>query len=288
MEALRKVCRSGLRWWCSHGLRGSTRALAILGPWIAPKSGIEVRQIGSHRIRLDHTIRATRLMAYGCYERNECRLLANWLPAGGVAIDCGANVGYMTAQMARAVGPRGHVYAFEPSPTCIRALQNMVKENTDSNITVIPSAVAEAGRTTLYFETEHILSHGFGRIDVHPSDRHRNVTEHEVQVTSLDDFFRDFELTRLDFVKIDVEGAEILVLRGMSELLGRGLRPNILLEISVGDGLTQATEIPEFLGRYGYQAFRVARQTHKIDVSKLSPEFHGNILFLPDQRTDCL
>ena len=286
MEVLRQICRSGLRWYCSRGIRGSSRALALFAPWIAPKNGVEVREIGRHRVCLDHRIRATRLMAYGCYERNECRLLSKWVPAGGVAVDCGANVGYMAAHMARAVGPHGRVYAFEPSPTCIRALQNMLEKTTDSNITIIESAVAETRRTTFYFETEHILSHGFGRIDVHPSDRHRNVTEHEVQVTSLDNFFRDFQLTRLDFVKIDVEGAEILVLHGMKEIFENGLRPKILLELSVGEGLTQATEIPDLLEHHGYQSFRVKKAVCTVNVRELPSGFHGNILFVPIEKTD--
>lgn len=286
MELLRKIGRSGLRWYCTHGLRGCSRALAVLGPWLMPKGGVEELQVGQHRIQLDHRIRATRFMAYGCYERFECRHLPDWVPIGGVAIDCGANIGYMAAQMASAAGPCGRVYAFEPSPTCIEALQALVQSSKDSNITVVAAAVAEAGRQGLYYETEHILSHGFGRIDKHPSDRHRNVTQHAVRIVSLDDYFRDADLRRLDFVKVDVEGAEMQVFRGMKELFAAGFRPRILCEISVAEGLTQASEIPDLLGQYGYRAHRVSRRIVPLDTSALSSGFHGNVLFLPSASAD--
>jgi FkbM family methyltransferase len=285
IESLKSLLRLALRAYCQSGLRGSTRAINLLAPYLAPRDGVERVPIGRHVVPLDHRVRAMRLMAYGLYEPAECRHLPYLVPSGGIVFDVGANIGYLTAHFARAVGRRGRVYAFEPSPLCLLYLDAVASSNNSSNITVVRAAVADASRSGIYYETERVISHGFGRIDMRPSSVHRQITEHAVRIVSLDDFFDNQRLDHVDLVKIDVEGLECQVVEGMTRLFSHGQRPIVLAEVTIaGDSRQAAIRIDKTLRLHGYSSYLIKKYLVPVQVDKLAHGFHNNVLWMHERN----
>lgn len=277
---LKSLGRSLLKFYLATPLRGRSRLFSLLGEVLSPKGGIENVTIGDYVLPLDHRIRATRLMAYGIYERSDLMELSKLIPSGGTVIDLGANVGYCTARFAEIVGAEGKVFSFEPSPTCLDNLRKLESSSRSGVIQIVPKGAAESTRTTTYYETERTISHGYGRLDDRPSDRHTVTREETVEVTSVDDFCRQENIDRVDFIKIDVEGAEVPVLTGMSETFAAGKRPLLLLEMTGGESnKAENAAIAGILEPLGYSSFLLDQGLKAVNVSEISDGFHGNILW---------
>ena len=163
----------------------------------------------------------------GCYFREY------QLQPGNVVVDAGAHAGFFTTIAAERVGPGGRVYAFEPEPDNWAVL----KENTDdrANIVTVNSALWN-GQGSLPLH----LSHSNAEHSLVFNDALR---EGDVMVpcTTLDQYFGDgffrdsltWYTTRIDFLKIDVEGAEARVLLGGLKTIRR-FRPHIAMELKEG------------------------------------------------------
>lgn len=281
-EGIKRWGRNCLRWYCQTGWRGRSRLIDTFSSRLAPLGAVETVRIGNCSLSLDHHVRAMRMMAYGVYEFDECQHLRQWIRRGDVVFDIGANIGYMSAQFALSVGPAGRVYAFEPSPTCHRLLCKVADSNPHGIIMVESLAVADESRNSVYYETEKILSHCFGRIDIRPSAIHQDISEYPIYVTTIDDYLDGNRLDRLDFVKIDVEGAEGAVLHGMQRTFARGLHPILLIEMTGSPlHLTERESINKLLTGLGYRSYRVAKRVERCDLGEISSGFHGNIVWLP-------
>jgi FkbM family methyltransferase len=189
-----------------------------------------------------------RLYAKGIYDPVETELVHRVICRGDVVLDIGAHVGYFTLLFARLVGDEGHVYSFEPDPQNFALLQRNVELNGYSNISLFRCAVTnETGAVKLYRSRENAGDH---RIFL-TNGRDAIV----VPAVRLDDHFRGYA-GRLDFVKMDIQGAEVAALAGMSELLER-TRPSRLIIEFAPDLLAAAGADPEellgVLGARGYE-----------------------------------
>jgi FkbM family methyltransferase len=144
----------------------------------------------------------------GSYELDKQLLLARTLKHGGVLYDIGANAGFYTLLGSRLLGPEGQVYAFEPNPRNLRYLNDHLRINCIGNARVFPLAVSDhAGTATFDADAPPAqggLSEG-GSLTV--------------QTVALDDLVASGELRPPQYMKIDVEGAELLVLRGAGRIL---------------------------------------------------------------------
>ena len=143
---------------------------------------------------------------------------------GGHVIDVGANVGYNAALFAAAIDPGCKVFAFEPDPDNFRLLQRTARKR--PNLEPVAMAVgASVGEVELWRNPRH-------------SGDHRVRTESwrgegdsvRVPVVSLDDFVRQRQLGSIAFVKIDVQGYELAVCRGLRDVLERNPRIAVALE----------------------------------------------------------
>ena len=186
----------------------------------------------------------------GEYEPHLATFIRCVLGPGMVAIDVGANVGRHMLTMSRLVGDEGHVYAFEPNSENCRALMLTIRENALSNIELIPVALSD--RTGAVAFTQAIGGNGGFLYFIDDPLLHPNCSV--VPTIPLD---RLIDPARLDFIKIDVEGAEHLVVSGAIGLIEKH-RPVIAAEFSV-DMLTGASRVSgeEYLRRFltlGYRA----------------------------------
>jgi FkbM family methyltransferase len=164
----------------------------------------------------------------GGYENAEAGLVHRLLQPGEVAVDAGAHIGFFTMHLAAAVGPAGHVYAFEPLDEAADLLERSIEENgLQQRVTFRRAAVGSASDSaTLTFPVETLNSGGAYLLRDGTQPLAGNL-QRAVPAVALD----DLELRRpVRFIKMDVEGAEPQVLRGASRLIAED-RPIMLSEL---------------------------------------------------------
>jgi FkbM family methyltransferase len=167
-----------------------------------------------------HTFRATRLKFWVPSIPEEEAALQSYFrwytpKPGDIALDGGANCGVSTYYLSRYVGAEGRVLALEPDEDNWKFLLRNIELHQLTN--VVPIKKALAGRTgTREFHQEGCLGSGFTDLVSRPEGT-TNITM--VETTTLADLIREYQLPRIDFVKLDIEGGEIEVLQSSKELL---------------------------------------------------------------------
>lgn len=160
--------------------------------------------------------------------------LLDHLRPGDVFADIGANVGFMGLQAAARVGPRGAVWCFEPNPRLVGLIRQSVSANRfDGRVHIVPIALAEEDGTGRPFYVSADPANS-GLSSFAPDVDHQVAGKIDmsapllVPVATFDTFATRRGISRLDAVKIDVEGAEHLVIQGMRDSLAR-FRPRFII-----------------------------------------------------------
>ena len=208
---------------CYRVARRLVRSLSVLGLWrrkaivervLRELFGDTVEAEG-HLLYVEPHDRAVgaRLRRRGVWAAAETELCKREIKPGMHVLDVGANIGYFTLLFARLVGPTGHVYAFEPEPRNFELLQRNITRNGYSNVTAVPKAVSRtSGSQRLYKSPDnlgdHRLAHGTaGRDSI------------DVSVVALDELLPGD--ARVDFIKLDIQGAECAAVQGARQLIAR-------------------------------------------------------------------
>ena len=172
-------------------------------------------------------------LAGGEHEPDIVRVFRTFLTNRSVVLDIGANVGLYTALSASIVGRRGRLFAFEANPQVFDTLQATIVCNgywENPNITAVNRLVADrCGQGKLFYDADWLVGGTMSDVPFRRGKR-RSAT---VRMTTIDDFLPS-DLA-VDLVKIDVEGHEPEVMRGMEETIARS--PNIRLVIEFADHL---------------------------------------------------
>lgn len=147
------------------------------------------------------------------WEPTETHWFVRSIREGDIVVDVGANVGYYTLIAGRLVGAGGRVYAFEPEPEAFSFLERNVRLNGLENVVLEQKAVSnEAGSLRLYIAERNRGDHRIFQVD----GEHRPYVE--VESVVLDDYFGE-RAGDVDVVKIDTQGAEMVILQGMDRIL---------------------------------------------------------------------
>ena len=166
------------------------------------------------------------------------------LSAGDRAIDGGANQGIFTFAFAAAVGSTGYVYAFEPQLYAVSCIRQNARLNSTTNVKVFEGTLSDvAGEIFL------VLDHGPVAAFTSLKPRGENVTK--VKSFAIDDLVASNDLQDVQFVKLDVEGAELRALMGARSMLARA-KPRICIE-AWDKGLYDRIEA--LLSPLGYKAY---------------------------------
>jgi FkbM family methyltransferase len=175
------------------------------------------------------------------------------LAADQVFVDIGANSGYFTILAATRVGTNGHVLAFEPNPAICRRLQRHVDVNrVNDRVRVFDVAIADRDADDVnLFISCRIDNSGLSSLSpsaaaLATGELSRDVRVH-VSTSRFDSVMRTAALSRIDLIKIDVEGAELPALHGMRRTLERLRPPAIICETEEGGPAV------EFLCSFGYR-----------------------------------
>lgn len=163
-------------------------------------------------------------LAVGTYEPDTTLLLKQLLRPGMTIVDVGANIGYYTILSAMSMRGRGSVYSFEPDPHLLGVLHSNVHASGYSGlITIVPMAASDRHeKAKLFLGTNGTTS----LFPVRYEERESVI----VEAISLDAYFADLGWPRVDLVKMDIEGAEKLALKGMKELVSRNPHMELIVE----------------------------------------------------------
>jgi FkbM family methyltransferase len=172
------------------------------------------------------------------------------LKPGHVFVDIGAHAGYFTLLAARRVGPEGRVLAFEPNPQLAAQARRNVERSKLTNVVLEEGACSDTTETaTLYLFD--VSNSGRGSLSGANAGAGGAV---QVPCTPLDLVVERRHLTQVNLIKIDVEGAELKVLRGMTETIRR-TRPIILIELEprLLQGFSATvSDVTQLLESFGY------------------------------------
>jgi FkbM family methyltransferase len=266
-------------------------------PLVTRMGSLEVPVSGGSRMLVDPSDLIGRVLAIsGVWEPDVTAVFYELLSPGDVCVDVGANAGYFTLLASRLVGREGHVYALEPAPESYAALRRHIELNAVDNVTALPFAAGrDEGRGLL-----HEASPGnAGSASMLPppdsSLRGTPSTTMEVPVRPVSSLVSAVDRTRVALVKIDVEGFELEVLRGLQPLLDDGLRPAIIVELNASRRAENAASfLVGFCESYALVAFRLPdtrlfgepahRLYEPLDLNSIFNERHEVLLVSADRR----
>lgn len=213
-----------------------------------------VSKLGVHRLPMFERVFLVLYAGYKQYfEAGPIERLQEFVPNGSVVIDVGANVGFFSLRFAQWVGRGGGVISIEPEDRNYEILISALKRKDLLGRVRTVKAVAAATAGTMFLEINHL----------HPADHKlsRDGTGVAVEAVRLDDLVQDKGMLRPSLVKIDVQGAEMLVLQGAPDIL-RLSRPALFVELQE-EGLqkfgTSVSAILDHLSRCGYEPYWLMR-----------------------------
>jgi len=178
---------------------------------------------------------------YKHFEATPMKLIKNQVPVGTTVIDIGAHFGYFTTRLSRIVGHNGAVIALEPNTASRRVLDDRITRSRLKNVRVLACAAWSVSTDVQLLISGPLEATSHVVLDP-------EIDSMKVQGRTLDSIVREHAVRRVSFIKIDVEGAEVEVLRGAVETLQR-YRPTVLCEIgyenreSSSEGVTNLFEI---------------------------------------------
>ncbi|MDA1047338.1 MAG: FkbM family methyltransferase [Verrucomicrobia bacterium] len=176
----------------------------------------------------------------------EKQLYLRSIKKGDVIFDIGANIGYFSVLFSKLCGKHGYVHCFEPVPETFESLEHALRNLKNAKANNLAAGDSE-GRMEMSYDPKDPEKASLLGESIAPA------STRTVKVLPLDTYARQVKLSRLDFLKCDVEGFELNALKGMKDTLARH-RPQISLEITLPD--EGRIELVELLESLGYDSFR--------------------------------
>jgi FkbM family methyltransferase len=289
-DAPAPILQQGVRWFLRSGLRGRGRLVSLLARAARRLQCVPVQIRSCQDVYVDLRYASSQGLFAGSpwetspAESGEQVLMAHIVREGERVFDIGANIGLHTIWLSRLVGPRGLVFAFEPNPKLLRCLHQTVAGL--SNVRLFPFALSDAtGKTEFYLPKDHSL----GSLADWTRGRVKEKAERlTCEQRTVDELVQRQILTVPEFIKCDVEGAELKVFRGARETFNRKPAPIILFESNVytsaGFGIsnTDARAFLASLPHPQYEFFSIIETGELTDLT--TPHVHANLLAVPRSK----
>lgn len=185
---------------------------------------------------------------YSGNEKPNQRLYAQLIRPGDVVVDAGANWGVHSLYLATLVGSSGKIHAFEPHPRMVEELTWNVQRNGMAQVVVHPLGLLDQ-------ESEIPFVLGESSKSSHMASASESLSMNKVIVPcrSLDAVLEEIGIDRLRLIKVDVEGAESLALKGAERLITR-FRPHLIIELHTPE---QDLAVAAMLNNWGYKISRL-------------------------------
>ena len=227
----------------------------ITRPLLKPCVPIWVQVEPGVRLHLDANNLISRvILETGVWDQDTWLAMERHLAPGATFVDIGAHDGYCSLKGARIVGPAGRVLAVEANPEMVTVLEKNIQASGARGIQVLPFACSDNEGVLTLFSASQSNTGSSSLSKANASQYGEPGQSYQVASRTLDAIIQKAGVSRVDLVKVDVEGAELLILKGALETLAH-YRPALLLELD--DQLlqpmgTSAAEVTEFLRAYGY------------------------------------
>lgn len=229
------------------------------------------------RLKIDHS-RSMGAAIYwsGFHEFHEFLFLHKFLTEDMVFVDVGANLGEYTLFAAKRL-TQGKVLAFEPLPKMNSLLDENVSLNHFKNVSILHYGLSDNNGILPIHEIE---SEHEGLSTFYPGDR-KIKNRIDVPLKSFDKEFDYFEIARIDFVKMDIEGGELNALKGAKKSIDR-FKPVVMIEINAPTYKAagySVDDVYQFFESLNYRPYKINKQGN-LEVSTNKPHF-ANIVFKP-------
>jgi FkbM family methyltransferase len=237
-------------------------------------SGIVLTDIQESKMHVDSrdTGIAPFLLVWGLYEKYETKLFKKLIKKGMVVVDVGANIGYYTLLAARCVGEEGKVFAFEPDPYNYSLLCKNIEVNGYRNVIPLRKAVfSKSGKMKMFLDKSNLGGHSLSEANV---DKDTSIM---IEVTSLDDYFKNTDY-KIDVIKVDVQGSEMEVLEGMTNIINQNDNLKIITEFWP-IGIRNSGSSPRgFLNRLvesGFLLYQIGQYLEAVNINNLLKMCNG-------------
>jgi FkbM family methyltransferase len=228
------------------------------------------------------------IIALGSYDSALHNFIERHVKPGSVCMDVGANLGEVTLHLATRVGSEGKVYAFEPVAGVHDRLSRHVERNGAGEV-VETFRMALSNRTgagTIHHADSLADNQGIGSLVTVNVDL---TNTQEVALVTLDEFVERRGIRRLDFMKIDIQGAEPLLLEGGRKTFAT-LSPDLLIEVApreLQSAGRDSRDLCVMLEELGYRLYRLNGHGigTRIDALTVSPKFEANNVLCVKQPT---
>ncbi len=216
-------------------------------------------------VHIDDWIQGT-IYFLGAYEKPELKALEKFITPKSTCIDLGANFGLYTLYISKLIDENGKIISFEPFTKNYTFLIKNIALNKLTNIQTERLAVGKKeGITSLYYNEKE---KNLGMVSTNYTC---NAITEEVNVVALDSYFKNNAINHLDFIKIDIEGAEYNALLGMKNILTVH-SPTLLIEILEDYQQPNNSEkIHTFLSKLGYQKYFIDNEGN-LSKTEINPE----------------
>jgi FkbM family methyltransferase len=240
--------------------------------------------LGEVKVDIDTTYVIERAMLSGRYDPQTVSIIRRMVKPGNICLDVGANVGAIAFAIAQQCGPSGKVFAFEPGGLTYERFQANLALNPGYAKAITPLRLGLSDKDGILYWNEHAENRGNANLSTEPQP---GATE--VPVTTLDKWTAQAALTRLDFVKIDVESMEYEVILGGRETWGRFL-PTLYYEtlpaFEAFRGKPVFKLIEDILKPLGYVFYKMDGDNRLRATTY--PDLSANTLAVPPSRRQLL
>lgn len=272
---------------CSHSfLRNKLRLGAIAFAYLSvlDKPEFRMADMGAYKIWVN-IAEHSGISFYFLREHNEpftAWLVSELVSVGDVCIDVGANVGSYTFLLASKVGSKGRVVAFEPQPDLYKMLLDSIDLNQFRDFVFADSRAiySNSGANLRFYISENANNSGTSSLVNHGVFLSKD-NFIQVKTVTLDDYFKEIKLEKCHLLKIDVERAELQVLKGTFALLKQQCIDYILLE-QLADSESQ-----KLLYSVGYTCWLVDEVRRRLVEGELvDRDYFGNYLFVSQSKVN--
>jgi FkbM family methyltransferase len=204
------------------------------------------------------------------WEPNETKILQKIIQKDMNVIDIGANIGYYTILFSKWVGDKGKIFSFEPESENFRLLKKNINANKANNVITFQKAVSNQNESkTLFLSEENKGDHQI-------IDLGENRTQIGIECTKLDSTIAAEH--KIDLIKMDIQGAEMLALEGMNKILENNSKMTILMEFwpyGIEKSGYNPKNLLEKLEKYGFKIFLIKDE----GIIPISKNFSSSIKY---------
>lgn len=227
----------------------------------------------------------------GKYEVFSTEIIGKYVNKGDVCLDVGANIGWFTTLLSKICGASGAVHAFEPVPETFEFLRENVSLNGDPpNVLINNFALGDEEKDFVIHVFEN-MPLGHSSLRAKPDKKSTAVP---IRLVTLDSYLESNDIKRVDFVKVDVEGAEKLFLDGAGKLFAQATPPLIFMEMALSEtsrfGYLPNDLIVFLKAQADYKFYALDEENKRLkEIEGFAPDDIGaDVLCVPAGKRDIL